>query len=101
WAASTPIKSDFRAAAQLIREQAESQDRVLFVTPYIERSFHYYGPDAPPTLPTPYIGPLSVDEVGEELDQFLADDPEVVERVWLVLSEPETYDPKSLIPAVL
>jgi mannosyltransferase len=109
WSSSTPIKSDFRAAAQLIEAGRKPGDRVMFVMPYTEPTFRYYAGNTPERLPVPYIGPLSLAEVGDilnaEVDSLAeAEDAEEVERwraLWLVVSEPQLYDPQGFIPVIL
>lgn len=86
---STPIKSDFRAAAAFVQANRQPDELVMFHISYVRGTFeYYYGPAAPSAdgIPT--------DEQTQEnhLDAEMRARTAGYDVVWLVLSEPEMWD---------
>jgi len=87
--AATPIKSDFRGAAQYIRAHQAPGDLVVFQIPYVRRAFDYYHPqpyDWAEGLFTNYG--MSDGEVDAQMRAMVTGR----KVVWLVASEMEMWD---------
>jgi len=92
----TPLKADFRHAAQAFAAQAQPDDLVLFVMPYAQRAFTYYHPQPMAVAEAPYtnygLGEAELDAAMRRLTQGAP-------RLWLLLSEADFWDARGLIPA--
>jgi hypothetical protein len=94
----TKIKSDFRSAAQHFAPHREPDDLVIFLMPYVRRTFEYY-----------YRGdyhsansPCTNDGMSEsELKVLLGKLTKGHRSVWLVASETESCDERGLVKAWL
>jgi len=90
---STPLKSDFRAAAAYVRRHRQPDELILFHISYVRETFEYYYGDSSPTgdgIPTDeQTTPASVDAAMRERVAGY-------EVVWLVLSEPEMWDRRGM-----
>ena len=87
--AATPIKSDFRGAAQYIRAHQAPGDLVVFQIPYVRHTFDYYHPqpyDWAEGLFTNYG--MSDGEVDTQMRAMVTGR----KVVWLVASEMEMWD---------
>jgi mannosyltransferase len=91
--ATLTVKADFRAAAQFIERQGQSQPLVVIQMPYLKYTFDYYfepGFDLVEGIWTnDGRGP---EAVAAEMEARL----EGAERVWLVVSEEEMWDRRAL-----
>ena len=96
WAqAHNPYKADFRAATRYLVTQARPAEPVLFLMPYVQRSFAYYHPQQVATIEPPYTPGMTAAQVDEAMARLTAGQ----QRVWLFLSEPEFWDPQGQIAA--
>ena len=98
WAQShNTYKADFRAATAYVTSQAQPQDLVLFVMPYVQRGFSYYHPQPVRTAEPPYTRDMSAAQVDTAMRSLAAGST----RVWLYLSEADFWDERGLIAAWL
>ncbi len=96
--ATQPIKPDFRAAAACVKAGYRPGDLVLFHLSYMQQNFdYYYGTD--------YEGrgaPAPGESMSEaELDFYMRTKVSGYEKIWLVLSEAEMWDPRGLVKSWL
>ena len=96
--ASTPIKSDFRAAAGYVQAHHQNGTPIMFQMPYIQYTFeYYYGHD--------YValeGPWTNDGKAEtEVADGLARQLQGYSDLWLVASESWLWDSRDLTQAWL
>jgi hypothetical protein len=96
--ADQSIKPDFRAAAAYLDGRYQSGDVVIFHLSYMQHNFDFYFPDdyAGWGAPVPGNGLSETD-----LDFHMRTNTSGYRMVWLVLSEPEMWDPQGLIKAWL
>ena len=98
WAQThNPYKADFRAATRYVVERAAPEDLIIFLMPYVQRSFAYYHPQPVRAVEPPYTRDMSQAEVDAKMRRIAAGS----RKVWLFLSEAEFWDPQGLIPAWL
>jgi hypothetical protein len=104
---TTPIKSDFRGAAAHVRALRSPEEPILFHISYVRDTFEYYfGPvlSAADGVPTnDQTTPEQVDRaMRAQLERFQDGGPDnLPATVWLVLSEPEMWDPRGMTVAWL
>ena len=96
--ATTPIKSDFRAAAAFVAAHWQPGDLIIFLIPYSRFTFaHYYG-DPAPWGDAPFTNDgLSAEETGARLARLTNG----YAAAWLVTSEGEMWDRRGLVLAWL
>jgi hypothetical protein len=94
--ATTPIKSDWRAAAAYVRDNAAPRDSIVFVMPHGETVFRYYWRTELAVFDAPYT---NNGETETGIDRSLSASTASSGPVWLVLSEPEQWDRRGLILA--
>lgn len=94
--ATRPIKPDFRAAAAYVEQQYRPGDLVVFHLSYMVRNFDYYYAGEYEGWGAPAPGE---DMAENELDFLMRTNTGGHERVWLVLSEPEMWDPHGRVKA--
>ncbi|MBI3977988.1 MAG: hypothetical protein HY331_07375 [Chloroflexi bacterium] len=99
WAqAHTTIKADFRSAARYFAERTDGREPVVFVIPYAQHTFSYYYRASLAVRQAPYTnGGLPPEQVAARLRAELGGE----QRVWVILSEEETYDAHALARAWL
>lgn len=96
WAQSQQVfKADFRGATRYVVERASAGEPIIFLMPYVQRSFAYYHAQPVPAMEPPYTRGMAPAQV----DALLKSSLEGKQRVWLFLSEPEFWDPEGLISA--
>jgi 4-amino-4-deoxy-L-arabinose transferase-like glycosyltransferase len=88
-------KADFRGATAFVEAQAAPDDLIIFLMPYVQRSFAYYHPQSVRSVEPPYTRGMSPLQVDAEMRSRMQGN----RRVWLFLSEQEFWDPDGLIPA--
>jgi hypothetical protein len=99
WAqTSRPVKSDFRAAAEYVRQNRQPGELVLFHISYVRETFEYYYGDS-----SPAAGGIPADErtTKAAVEAAMRERVAGYDVVWLVLSEPEMWDPRGLTVAWL
>lgn len=99
WVQSTePIKSDFRAAAAYVRRYRAPGEAILFHISYVRQTFEYYYGDS-----SPAVDGVATDEqtTSEAVDVAMRERLAGYHVVWLVLSEPEMWDPRGMTVAWL
>jgi len=89
----TPIKANFRAATAYIRQQMQPGDAVMYLMPYIQHSFAYYGLQPERLIDPPYTAGMDTARAAVELSRRIGD----TRRVILVLSEAGFWDPPGFI----
>ncbi len=96
--ATTPIKSDFRAAAAFVAAHRQPGDLIIFLIPYARFTFaHYYG-DPAPWGDAPFTNDgVSAEETGARLARLTNG----YAAAWLVTSEGEMWDRRGLAAAWL
>ncbi|UCC63821.1 MAG: glycosyltransferase family 39 protein [Anaerolineae bacterium] len=96
--ARQPIKPDFRAAAAYLEERYHPSDLIVFHLSYMEGNFaFYYGGEYEGWgAPAPGNGMPESD-----VDFYMRTNTSGHGTVWLVLSEPEMWDPRGLVKAWL
>jgi uncharacterized membrane protein len=96
--ASTPIKSDFRAAANYVSSHRPGGTPILFQMPYVQHTFDYY-------FDGDYLaleGPWTNDGLAQaQLEVIMAGMLERHADVWLVTSESWLWDSRDLTRAWL
>ncbi|MBN1177836.1 MAG: glycosyltransferase family 39 protein [Anaerolineae bacterium] len=104
--ATTPIKSDFRAAADIVSEQYAPGDVIVFQIPHGRYTFDYYYPHADYAwiegLYTNHTAPdgsylLSQQQAGAYVNEAVRP----YGRVWLVATEVDMWDRRHLVQAWL
>jgi len=98
WQTTTPIKSDFRAAAAYMREVRRPGEPILFHLSYVRDTFEYYFGPVTPALEGV---PTNEQTTREAVDQAMRAEltrasGERYDVVWLVLSEPEMWDERGM-----
>jgi len=94
----TIIKSDFRAASAFVEERRAPDDLLLFITPYVRHSYSYYGGQSLSWADPPYTNSGAAQaEVAAEMARLTDDHP----VVWLIRSEEDMWDRRSLAQAWL
>jgi mannosyltransferase len=96
--ASTPIKSDFRSAAAYVQERRQPDELVLFHISYVRYTFEYYYGDASPWAEGI---PTNASTTEQAVDALMRERTAGYDDVWLVLSEPEMWDPRGMTVAWL
>jgi hypothetical protein len=94
--ATRPIKPDFRAAAAYVEGRYQPGDLVVFHLSYMARNFDYYFPGEYEGWGAPAPGG---DMSESELDFLMQTNTSGHERVWLVMSEAEMWDPRGRVKA--
>jgi uncharacterized membrane protein len=96
--ASTPIKSDFRAAAAYLRQHRRADELVLFHISYVRATFEFYYGDASPSADG-----IATDDNTKvsSVDVAMQERVTGYNTVWLVLSEPEMWDRRGMTVAWL
>jgi mannosyltransferase len=96
--ATTPIKSDFRAAAHYVSSHRPGVSPILFQMPYVQHTFDYY-------FDGDYLaleGPWTNDGLSQaQLEVMMAGLLENYAEVWLVASESWLWDSRDLTRAWL
>ncbi len=88
-----PVKSDFRAAAEYVREHRQPGELALFHISYVRYTFEYYYGDASPWADgIPTDGSTTAETVDALMRERTADR----NVVWLVLSEAEMWDSRGM-----
>jgi len=98
WQTTTPIKSDFRAAAAYMRDLRRPGEPILFHLSYVRDTFEYYfGPVVPALEGVPTNEQTTSEDVDRAMRAQLerGSDP-LYKVVWLVLSEPEMWDKRGM-----
>ncbi len=91
--ATTPIKSDFRAAAGYVTTHRQGDAPILFQMPYARYTFDYYFGDDYVALEGPWTNDGKPEvETSQAMAQLLAG----YEDVWLVASESWLWDSRDL-----
>jgi mannosyltransferase len=91
--AATPIKSDFRAAADYVTAHRQGDAPIMFQMPYVRYTFDYYFGDDYVALE----GPWTNDDKPEvEISQAMAQSLVGYDDVWLVVSESWLWDARDL-----
>ncbi len=89
----SPIKSDFRSAAEYVRQDGRG-DLMMFLIPHGRGVFvYYYGPSFRWAEPPYTNGGMASEDVGRAMDEATAGH----EMVWLVVSEEELWDSRGLV----
>jgi uncharacterized membrane protein len=95
---TTPIKSDFRAAAGYVMTHRQNNAPIMFQMPYVRDTFDYYFDTEYVALEGPWAnGGEGEAQVENSMTQLLAAYPEV----WLVASESWLWDSRGLTQAWL
>jgi hypothetical protein len=96
--ATTPMKSDFRAAARYVMTHRQNDAPIMFQMPYVRGTFDYYFDTEYVALEGPWTnGGESEAQVENSMTQSLVTYPEV----WLVASESWLWDSRGLTQAWL
>ncbi len=96
--ASTPIKSDFRAAAAYVMIHRQADAPIMFQMPYVRHTFDYYFKGDYVILEGPWTnGKVSEAQVEEVMAHLLEDYSEI----WLISSESWLWDSRGLTQAWL
>lgn len=91
---TTPVRADFRSAAQSVSDGYQPGELVLFQIPYLKGTFDYYAPDL---VYTAAEGPYTNWGDSEEaIDAAMRQLTAGHGRVWLVLSEAPMWDSRGL-----
>ena len=91
--ATTPIKSDFRAAAAYVMTHRRDEAPIMFQMPYIRHTFDYYFDGDYTSLEGPWTNDGKTEaQVGAMMRQLLEGQP----SVWLVASESWLWDSRDL-----
>jgi hypothetical protein len=99
WAqGSRQIKSDFRSVAAFVEPRRAPQEPLLFLMPYVQHTYRYYAPQAPPPLEGPYTNAGATEEEVAITMEQLTDGHSAV---WLISSETKTWDERGLVEAWL
>jgi uncharacterized membrane protein len=94
--ASTPIKSDFRAAASYVATHRQASEPILFQMPYVRHTFDYYFGGDYVALDGPWTNEDRAEEqVAEEMGRLV----QSYRDVWLVASESWLWDSRDLARA--
>lgn len=91
--AITPIKSDFRAAAEYVMARRQKSTPIMFQMPYVRHTFDYYFEGDYIALEGPWTNQgIAETQVEGVMAGLLEDYPEV----WLVASESRLWDSRGL-----
>lgn len=89
----TKIKSDFRSAAEYVRDDGRG-DLMMFLIPHGKRVFGYYYQGRFRWAEPPYTnGGMGAEEVAQAMEEATAEHQEV----WLIASEAELWDSRGLV----
>ncbi len=89
--AAQPVKSDFRAAAQFVAQQAGSGDLLLFQIPHARYTFDYYYPRSFEWVDGLYTNyGMTNDEIDAQMRAAIG----AHKAVWLIASEVAMWDQK-------
>ncbi len=89
----TKIKSDFRSAAEYVRDDGRG-DLMMFLIPHGKRVFGYYYQGRFRWAEPPYTnGGMGGEEVAQAMEEATAEHQEV----WLIASEAELWDSRELV----
>lgn len=103
--AGSPIKSDFRAAAQYVTQRMQPGDRLIYQIPYIRYTFTYYasGRDDPTDTVLAWLdGPYTNGDMSEaEVDAWMISGIGDAPAAWLIASETAMWDARGLTEAWL
>jgi hypothetical protein len=94
--ATQPIKPDFRSVALYLGERYEPDDLVVFHLSYLEVNFDYYFDGDYDGWGAPAPGGAMIES---DLDESMRTGTGGPRAVWLVLSEPDMWDPRGLVKA--
>jgi hypothetical protein len=94
--ATRSLKPDFRAAAAYVERHYRPGDLVVFHLSYMAQNFDYYFPGEYEGWGAPAPGGGMSES---ELDFLMRTNTSGHERVWLVMSEAEMWDPQGLVKA--
>jgi mannosyltransferase len=98
---TTPLKSDFRSAAQAIGREIKPDDVVVFQIPYVQYDFDYYFRRPYHALSGPYTNfPGNINGYQSSDDTMLAQIQPMFtgqRTVWLVSSEAAMWDARNLL----
>ena len=90
----TKIKADFRAAVQFFGSQAQEEDLVVFVMPYVRHAFSYYYPKGVHWIEPPNTNSgMSEGKVASAMEEATRG----YDRAWLFLSEADSWDSRGLV----
>jgi mannosyltransferase len=96
--ATEPIKPDFRAAADYVENHYQPGDLVIFHLSHVQQNFDFY-------FEGDYDGwgaPAPGQNMSEtDLDFYMRTNTSGHGTLWLVLSEPQMWDPRGLVKAWL
>ena len=95
---TTPIKSEFRAAAQYVQERRQPDELVLFHISYVRYTFEYYYGDASPWAEGI---PADASTTEQAVDTLMRERTAGYDALWLVLSEAAMWDPRGMTLAWL
>lgn len=99
--ATTPFKSDFRSAAQVIGREIRPNEMIIFQIPYVHYAFDYYFHQSYRPIEGPYTNyPGNINGYRDSEDtviQSLTSQFQNQQSVWLVLSEEEMWDRRHLL----
>lgn len=95
---TTPIKSDFRAAAEYVRAHRQPDELVMFHISYVRYTFEYYYGDASPWAEGV---PTDASTTEETVDALMRERTAGYDSVWLVLSEADMWDARGMTLAWL
>ncbi len=94
--ATSPIKSDFRAAAYYLMIHRQDEAPILFQMPYVRHTFDYYFASDYVALDGPWTNDgVTEAQVADAMTGLLGDYPDV----WLVASESWLWDSRGLTKA--
>ncbi len=96
--ARQPIKPDFRAAAAYLEPHYRPGDLVIFHLSYMQQNFDFYFAGDYESWGAPAPGEGMSDS---DLDFYMRTNTSGHGTIWLVLSEPEMWDPRGLVKAWL
>ena len=95
---TTPIKPEFRAAAQYVQERRQPDELVLFHISYVRYTFEYYYGDASPWAEGI---PTDASTTEQAVDALMRERTAGYDALWLVLSEAGMWDPRGMTLAWL
>lgn len=89
----TKIKSDFRSAAEYVRDDGRG-DLMMFLMPHGKRVFGYYYQGRFRWAEPPYTnGGMGAEELAQAMEEATAEH----QQVWLIASEAELWDSRGLV----
>ena len=98
---TTPLKSDFRSAAQTIEREIKPNELIVFQIPYVQYDFDYYFRRPYQALGGPYTNfPGTIDGY-QDSEATVFDQVQAMftnrSTVWLVSSEAAMWDARNLL----